>query len=53
MLEIKNLHVSVEEKTILRGIDLERARRRSARHHGAERLGQEHAGAGAGRARRL
>ena len=26
---------------------------RSARHHGAERLGQEHAGAGAGRASRL
>ena len=43
MLEIKNLHARVEDKEILKGVDLTRERRRGARDHGAERLGQEHA----------
>ena len=38
---------------ILKGIDLDGPRRRSARHHGPERLGQEHARAGAGGPRGL
>jgi Fe-S cluster assembly ATPase SufC len=32
----------VDEKEILKGLDLEIGRRRGARHHGAERLRQEH-----------
>ena len=44
MLEIKNLHARVEGKEILRGIDLDGRGRRGSRHHGAERLRQEHAG---------
>ena len=42
MLEIKNLHVKLEneDRTILNGLTLVREGRRSARHHGAERLRQ-------------
>jgi len=39
MLEIRNLCVETDGKAILKGINLS-----SARHHGAERLRQEHAG---------
>ena len=45
--------VSAEDKEILRGINLTVNTRRSARHHGAQRLGQEHARARAGRPSRL
>ena len=53
LLEIKNLHVKVDNHEILKGIDLTSERRRSALHHGPERLGQKHAGAGAGPPRDL
>ena len=43
MLEIKNLHATVGEKEILNGISLTLEAGRGARHHGAQRLGQEHA----------
>ena len=35
MLEIKNLHVNVDGREILKGLDLDPAGRRGARHHGA------------------
>ena len=54
MLEIKNLHARLADgREILKGIDLSVERRRGARDHGAERLGQEHARRGARRPRRL
>ncbi len=54
MLEIANLHARLSDgREILKGIDLSVARRRGARDHGAERLGQIDAGRGAGRPRRL
>ena len=34
MLEIKNLHVNVDGREILKGLDLDAARGRGARHHG-------------------
>ncbi len=42
MLEIKNLHVKLadEDRTILNGLTLVGESRRSACHHGAERLRQ-------------
>ncbi len=43
----------VGEREILKGLDLHGAGRRSARDHGPERLGQEHARAGARRPRGL
>ena len=43
MLKIENLHVDVDGKPILNGIDLDGERRRGARDHGTERLRQEHA----------
>ena len=43
MLNIKNLHVQVGARKILKGLDLEVNAGRGARHHGPERLGQEHA----------
>ena len=52
MLEIKNLHAARRRQGNPQGHRPDRQRRRSARHHGAERLRQEHAGAGAGRPRR-
>ena len=51
LLEIKNLHANVDDHEILKGINLTVNRGRSALDHGPERLGQEHAGAGAGAAR--
>ena len=51
LLEIKNLHASVDGNEILKGIDLTVNAGEVHCHHGAERLGQEHAGAGAGAAR--
>jgi hypothetical protein len=48
LLEIKDLHATVGDREILKGIDADHQRRRGPRHHGAERLRQEHAGAGAG-----
>ena len=53
MLEIKNLHVSVGGKEILKGLTLSHRRRRGACHHGAERLGQIDAVLCAGGPRRL
>ena len=53
MLEIKDLHVEVDGKQILKGLDLDGRRRRGARDHGTERLGQEHARARARRPPRL
>ena len=44
MLEIRNLHASVEGKRDPQGHRPRRQRRRGPRHHGAQRLGQEHAG---------
>ena len=49
MLEIKNLQVTSKANDP-QGDQSPRRRRRSPRHHGPERLGQEHAGACAGRA---
>jgi hypothetical protein len=49
MLSIKDLQVAVEDKAILRGLNLEVARR-SARHYGAERLREKYAFRDAGRA---
>ena len=49
MLNLQAARVSTA-KPILRGVDLTRQRGRGARHHGAQRLGQEHARPGAGRA---
>ncbi len=46
---IKNLHASVNDQEIVRGLNLEIEQGRGARHHGAERLRQEHAGQGARR----
>lgn len=43
MLSIKDLQVSVEEKAILRGLNLEIRPRRSSRHYGAERFREKHA----------
>ena len=40
LLEIKNLHVEVDGKKILNGLDLTRREGQRARHHGPERLGQ-------------
>ena len=40
LLEIKNLHVEVDGKQILNGLDLTVEQGRGARHHGPERLGQ-------------
>ena len=51
MLEIKNLHAGVEGKEILKGIDPDDRRRRSARHHGPERAGKSTLASVAGRAR--
>jgi hypothetical protein len=48
LLEIKNLTRASTGKEILKGIDLTSAGR-GPRHHGPERLGQEHAGQRAGR----
>ena len=42
MLKIENLHVSVAGKPILNGLEPRSTSGRSARHHGAERLRQEH-----------
>ena len=53
MLKIDNLHVRAGDKQVLNGLSLEVARGRSARHHGPERLRQEHARAGARGTRRL
>ncbi len=53
MLNIKDLHASVENKAILRGLNLTGKRRRSARDHGPERIRQKHAVASAGRTRNL
>ena len=53
MLEIKNLHVSVGGKEILKGLNLSHRRRPGACHHGPERLGQVHAVLCAGGPRRL
>ena len=54
LLEIRDLHASGRRAgQCCEGVSLARARRRSARHHGTERLGQEHAGARAGRPARL
>ena len=53
MLEIKNLRAQVGEKEILRGIDLTVGARRSSRHHGTQRFGQEHASACSVRAGKL
>ena len=53
MLEIKNLHVTVDGREILRGIDLTVECRRGARDHGPERLGQIDARLRARRPRRL
>ena len=50
MLEIKNLHASVGGNEILRGRGPDGEAGRGARDHGAQRLGQEHARARAGRA---
>ena len=44
MLEIKDLNANVEGKQILKGINLSVKAWRSTRHHGAERLRQEHVG---------
>ena len=43
-LKIENLHVSVEGKPILSGVNLDDPPRRNARADGPQRLGQEHAG---------
>ena len=40
LLEIKNLHVEIDGKEILKGLDLAVNAGRGARDHGAERLGQ-------------
>ena len=40
LLEIKNLHVEVDGKKILNGLDLTVEKGAGARHHGPERLGQ-------------
>ena len=42
MLSIKDLHVSVEDKAILRGLSLDVHPRRSSRHYGAKRFGQKY-----------
>ena len=42
LLEIKDLHASVEGKEILRGVSLQVRSRRGARGDGTERLGEEH-----------
>ena len=53
MLEIENLHVARgRHRRSCKGVDLDGARRRGARDHGPERLGQEHARERARRARR-
>jgi Fe-S cluster assembly ATP-binding protein len=39
-LEIRDLHVRIEEREILRGVDLDSVARRAARADGPERLGQ-------------
>ena len=49
-LVIKDLHVSIGDKEIIRGLTLEDPEGRSPRHHGAERLRQEHAEQGHRRA---
>jgi Fe-S cluster assembly ATP-binding protein len=43
-LEIKNLHVSIEGKEILKGLDLTVERGQSPCHYGAQRNGEVHAG---------
>ena len=53
MLEIKNLHVAVGGKEILKGLTLSIAAGRGACHHGPQRLGQVHAVLCAGGPRRL
>ncbi len=53
LLEIKNLHANVGGTRDPQGHRPDGQSRRGALHHGAERLGQEHAGAGAGAAREL
>lgn len=52
MLSIQDLHVAVEDKAILRGLNLEvrRAPGRGPRHYGAERLRQKYAFGHPGRA---
>ena len=40
LLEIKNLHVEVDGKQILDGLELSVSTGDRARHHGPERLGQ-------------
>ena len=40
LLEIKNLHVEVDGKKILNGLELSIVQGRGPRHHGPERLGQ-------------
>jgi Fe-S cluster assembly ATP-binding protein len=42
-LEIKDLHVSIGEKAIVKGLQPDDQQRRSARHHGAQRHRQVHA----------
>ena len=44
LLSITGLTASVDEKTILHGIDLDRRRRRDPRPHGPQRRGQVHHG---------
>ena len=40
LLEIKNLHVALEDGTpIVKGVDLDGGHEREARDHGAERVG--------------
>jgi hypothetical protein len=46
MLEIKGLQAKVGETPILKGLIALTLARRGARHHGAQRLRQEHAGSG-------
>ena len=53
MLKIDNLHVTRRRQAGAERHEPGSRRGRSARHHGAERLRQEHAGAGAGGPRRL
>ena len=53
LLEIKNLHVNVDDHEILEGHRSDGQCRRGALHHGTERLRQEHAGAGPRAARDL
>ena len=44
MLQIENLHAQIGDTEILRGVEPRGGGGRGARHHGAERLGQEHPG---------